>query len=443
MEPSDSDLAREVVPLLQDLLRADTSNPPGHETRAAVVLKAYLEAAGLPCELVAREPERANLIARIEGTGEGPSLALLGHTDVVPVEDAPDWERGPFSGDLDDNGYVWGRGAVDMKNQTAARAVAIALLARSGWRPRGDLVFVAQADEEDGTHQVGLTWLRHQRPDLACDYSLDEGGGMRLELADGRVLVTLNVGEKATLPALVTVLGEAGHASVPSPSNAVLRLSTIIGRLGQYQPERTVTPAGRRMLELLVGSPDGNLEEAIARAGSLHPWLERTLPARFCTTISPTRLTGSPARNVIPSRASVECDCRVLPGTTPPQLEAELRRALGDDLAYEIAFLEEPTGGTTSPVDSPLARICQEFLDRHDPGATVFPTISTGFNDSHFMRESFGTTAYGFSPFRRSADIDEDARAHARNERVHVEDLVHTTRFHLFAAQRLSEVGRA
>ena len=175
-------LRDEAVELLRRLLRLDTSNPPGNETAAAELLRAYLEANGVACELVARDPARANLVARLPGTGGGPSLMLLGHTDVVPAV-AEDWSRPPFGGELDDEGYVWGRGAVDMKNEVATRAVAIAHLARSGWRGSGDLLFVAVADEEDGSEGAGMRWLVEARPDLATDYVVNEGAAERLELA--------------------------------------------------------------------------------------------------------------------------------------------------------------------------------------------------------------------------------------------------------------------
>ncbi|MGH9303716.1 MAG: M20/M25/M40 family metallo-hydrolase, partial [Acidimicrobiales bacterium] len=347
--------------------------------------------------------------------------------------------RGPFSGDVDDDGYLWGRGALDMKNETASRAVALGVLARSGFRPRGDIVFIAQADEEDGTDQVGLSWLRHERPDLACTYALDEGGGRRLQLADGRVVVTLDVGSKATLPVLVTALGRGGHASVPPMDSAVLHLATLIERLGSYRSPPVLTPETRHMLELLAAADGDDMAAVLVRAKSLHPWVAESLDARLGTTIAPTRLRGAPARNVVPSRASVECDCRVLPGWTSARLEEELREALGADIPYELDFLEPPTGGTASPVDTPLYRICQEFLDSQDPGSVLLPTVGTGFTDSHFMRESFGTVAYGICPLRHSAD-EVYATEHAENERIHVDDLVYGTRFHLHVAQALAAV---
>ena len=246
-------LHEEAIELTRDLIRVDTSNPPGRETPAAMLLKSYLEAAGVECELIARDPDRANLVARIPGTGGGPSLALLGHTDVVPA-DAQDWAHPPFSGYVDGDGFLWGRGAADMKTETAVRAVAIAELARTGFQPRGDLIYIAEADEEDGTEEVGLIWLAGARPDVRTDLAINEGGGARWELSDGRVVYPINIGEKATLPALVTALGEAGHASTPTAgANAVPRLATLIGRLAAYRTRMRDLPETRAMLELLVG----------------------------------------------------------------------------------------------------------------------------------------------------------------------------------------------
>ena len=440
MPVNERDLRDEALELVRDLIRVDTSNPPGRETPAALVLKKYLEANGIECELVARDPDRANLIARIPGTGEGPSLALLGHTDVVPA-DAQDWKHPPFEAHVDDEGYLWGRGAVDMKNETATRAVAMAELARSGHRPRGDLVYIAEADEEDGTEQVGLIWLVGERPDLRTDYALNEGGGERLVLADGRVVVPIVVGEKATLPVLVTALGEAGHASMPTAgANAVPRLARLIERLAAYRTERHVLPETRAMLEALVGPFDGDVDDAVARASALHSGFPHELPALLGITIAPTRLRGSSARNVMPGRASVECDCRVLPGMTETDLETELRLALGTDLPYELEFLEPPSGGTIASIDSPLYDLCQRFLDERDPGATLLPVLSVGFTDSHYLRQSFGTLAYGFWPSRHTPEEVRSTGFHNKDERIHVDDLGYAAAFHVEVCRRVGEL---
>jgi acetylornithine deacetylase/succinyl-diaminopimelate desuccinylase-like protein len=436
------DLRDETTALLRDLLRVDTTNPPGRETAAATLLKDYLEASGVECELVARDPDRANLVARIRGTGDGPSLALLGHTDVVPADPAG-WQHPPFAGDLDGEGYVWGRGAVDMKNETASRAVALAVVARSGFRPRGDLTMIAEADEENGIEEVGLSWLVRERPDVRADFVLNEGASERLTLADGRTVVTVNVGEKATLPALVTALGRAAHASTPlAGANAVPRLATLIDRLAAYRPKRRVLPETRVLLEALVGDVGDDLDDAIDRAQGLHPAFAELVAPLFATTIAPTRLRGSDARNVMPARASVECDCRVLPGTTEAELEAELAAALGTDVPYEIEFLEPPNGGSISSIDTPLFDLCRRWVDANDPGAILLPTLCTGFTDSHFMRAAFGTVAYGFWPMRHTPYEVAAAGIHSVDERVHVDDLGYATRFHVEACREIGALGR-
>ncbi|MDQ3216840.1 MAG: M20/M25/M40 family metallo-hydrolase [Actinomycetota bacterium] len=434
----DDDVIRsEAIALLGDLLRIDTSNPPGNETPAAELLQRYLKGAGIESELVARDPRRANLVARIRGTGDGPTLTLLGHTDVVPAEE-PNWTHPPFEGHLDDAGYMWGRGATDMKNETATRAVTMALLARGGFKPRGDLWFVAQADEEDGCDEVGLKWLRGERPEIGSDFSIDEGGGIRQELTDGRVMVPINIGEKATLPVLLTAVGEAGHASIPGAAdNAVLRLATLLERVGRYRPKRRLLPETRRLLETLIGSLGDDLDRDLERAAALDPDTRHDLLALFATTIAPTRLRGSSARNVIPGRASAELDCRVLPGTTPDDLVVELREALGDDVAYELEVLEEPTGGTAAPLDTALFAACSSWFAEHEPEATLLPVISTGFTDSHFMRERFGTAAYGIWPVRTTPLDVYHSGFHNVDERIHVDDLVLATQFHLYVVQML------
>src|SRR4051794_10282004 len=247
-------LRDETTGLLRELLRIDTSNPPGNETAAAAVLRDYLEAAGVACELVARDPRRANLVARVSGAGDGPSIALVGHTDVVPAG-AEGWRHPPFAGHLDEAGWVWGRGAADMKNETASRAVALATLARIGIRPRGDVVLIAEADEEEGTAAVGMRWLVRERPDIRTDFALNEGASERLRLADGRAVVTINVGEKGAACARVTALAAGGASSTPhGGTNAVPRLAELIRRLDDHRSRPVMPPAAALAVELLAGS---------------------------------------------------------------------------------------------------------------------------------------------------------------------------------------------
>ena len=212
-------LREEVTSLLQELIGLNTVNPPGNETIAAELLRDYLEPFGVECELYARVPERANLVARIRGRGDGPRLLFLSHTDTV-LADPAEWTVDPWSGELRD-GQVWGRGALDMKGQVGASAVAIASLAREGFEPQGDLIFAATADEEVGEEpDFGLSWLCREHPDaVRCEFAVNEGAGDRVEVG-GHVFYLCAAAEKMSSPFVLRVHGRSGHASLPSIADA-------------------------------------------------------------------------------------------------------------------------------------------------------------------------------------------------------------------------------
>src|SRR3954449_6964363 len=244
-------LRDEVTDLLSRLIQVDTTNPPGNETPAAELLRDYLEANGLECELYARTPERANLVARIRGTGGGPSLLIMGHTDVV-LADPAEWSVAPFGGEVR-NGEVWGRGALDMKGQVAASAVAIASLAREGFRPAGDLIFVASADEEVG-RDFGLSWLCAEHPDaVRAEYCVNEGGGDRVEIA-GVPLYICATAEKMSSPFRLRVRGRSGHASMPGiADNALVKAAALIERLDGFTPEPRLIPEVEALVRTITG----------------------------------------------------------------------------------------------------------------------------------------------------------------------------------------------
>lgn len=196
------------------------------------------------------------------------------------------------------------------------------------------------------------------------------------------------------------------------------------------------------MLEVLLGPVDGDLDAVIEEVRTLHPDLALDLLPLLGATVAPTRLRASEALNVIPGRASVDCDCRLLPGGTADGLESELRRTLGDDLPYELDLLSGVMGGSSSPVGTPLYAACQSFLDEHDPGAILLPILMTGFCDMHFLREAFGTAAYGFWPVRTTPLDVYLSGFHNRDERIHADDLVYAVRFHLHAAHELAAWSR-
>lgn len=432
-------LHAEVLGLARDLIRIDTTN--GNETPAARTLAERLTDAGVEAELVARDPARANLVARIPGRDPGaPSLAFVGHLDVVPA-DARDWTHPPFAAVVDDAGYLVGRGAVDMKNEVAARTVAVLELARRGFAPRGDLWLLMVADEEDGSADVGMRWLLSQRPDIRPTYAVNEGGGQRFELADGRAVLTVAVGEKGTLPARVVATGEAGHASMPTlGDNPLPRLGELLVRLGQGLPTTEDSPLLRTTLAALLGEPVGDgpaeVAEALARARRLHPVLAHSLPPLAGTTMAPTLLGGSAARNVIPARAWVELDCRVLPGSGPAEVERAVAQRLAG-LAYDLEWPEPLVPGSASPASGAVPEAVAAFLAERDPGTTVVPVLCAGFTDSSFLRAAGDTQAYGVNPFRRTPSEVLEAGYHNADERVHTDDLLLSVDFHLDLASRL------
>ncbi len=416
--------------LLRRLIRVDTTNPPGNETAAAELLRDYLEAAGVACELYARVPERANLVARIPGRGDGPSLTLLSHTDVV-LADPAEWARDPFGGELV-GGEVWGRGALDMKGQVAASAVAIASLAREGWRGSGDLIFVAAADEEVGDG-FGLEWLVEAHPDaVRTDFALNEGGGDRVELG-GQALYLCGTAEKMTAPFALRVHGRSGHASTPGiADNALLETVPLLARLADFHVEPQLIPEAELFLRRLLGGlpePAAALEAARA----VGPLAAELLEPLLGMTVAPTRIRASDKRNVIPALCEVEIDVRVLPGQTAADVERVLRERLGEG-DYELENIEE-RGGTRSPAHGQLWDAVESFVAGEEPAAHAVPICVAGFTDSHWLREAFDTVAYGFFP-ARALDPEVAARLiHSADERVPVADLELGARFLRHAAR--------
>jgi len=410
-------LREEVTELLRRLLRVDTVNPPGNETRAALLLQEYLAGSGVESTLLARDPERANLIARLEG-GDGPTIAFLCHTDTV-LADPAEWRRDPWSGDLVD-GEIWGRGALDMKSQVAAGAVALASLAREGFRPAGDLLFIATADEEVG-ECYGLEWLvGAHRDEVRVDYAINEGGGERMRLGDS-VFYTCGTAEKTSAAFRLRVRGRSGHASVPGiADNALVKAASLVEILGRLRLSPTLIPEVRRFFETTLGEvPDPG--HALERARSLGSGAVEVVEPLLAATLAPTMIDASHARNVIPAVCDVTVDCRLLPGQQPEDVEPLLRAALGDG-DWELEWLER-VGGTRSSFETPLWSALEDFVSGIEPGARLLPMCNAGFTDSHFLRDAFGTVAYGFFPMRVMEPELAARLEHSADERIPVDDL--------------------
>lgn len=433
-------LRDEVVSLLQELIRIDTVNPPGNETRAAELLRDYLEEAGVHCEMYARSPERANLVARLAGRGRGPRLLLLSHTDTV-LADPAEWTVDPWSGEVRD-GCVWGRGALDMKGQVAASAVAIASLAREGFRPAGDLIFAATADEELGEGEdFGLSWLCRAHPEaVRCEYAINEGAGDRLEVG-GRVFYLCAAAEKMSSPFHLRVRGRSGHASMPSiADNALVKAARLIERLDAFRPEPTLGPETAGFLAAVTGSVPP-AREALVAARKVDPAAAEVLEPLLSLTVAPTMIEASRKRNVIPGLCEVTVDCRLLPGQTQEEADRTLRAWLGEG-DYEIEW-REGQGGTRSPLATPLWEAVESFLAAAEPGARPVPICVAGFTDSHWLRQAFGTVAYGFFPLKAMSAEVAARLIHSADERIAVDDLELGLRFLRHAAERIGALEDA
>jgi acetylornithine deacetylase/succinyl-diaminopimelate desuccinylase-like protein len=428
-------LREETAGLLQELIRLDTVNPPGNETAAAKHLRGYLEANGVGCELYATVPDRANLVARIPGSADGPRLLLLSHTDTV-LADPQEWALDPWSGELRD-GEVWGRGALDMKGQVAASAVAMASLAREGFEPAGDLIFAACADEEVGAG-FGLQWLVEAHPEaVRAEYCINEGGGDRLIL-DGRVFYVCSTAEKMSAPFRLTVHGRSGHASRPGiADNALVKAAPLIERLGSFRDEPEVGPELAAFLRAVCGEVPAP-RDAITAARRIHPLAGDIVEPLLGTTLAPTMAEASRKRNVIPNRCELTVDCRILPGHTRAEVEAKVASQL-EGAEYELEWIEAQ-GGTRSPVDTPLWDVIETFVAEIEPDAQAVPLLVAGFTDSHWVREAFGTVAYGFFPMR-TMDSELAARLiHSADERIDLDDLELGVRFLRHAAEHVASL---
>lgn len=416
----------EVVGLLRDYLRIDTSNPPGNEMRAARFFRSLFDKEDIRSEIFEVAPGRAVLLARLPGTGAKPGLLLLNHTDVVNAE-RPYWTVDPFSGELKD-GYVYGRGALDMKATGLLEAVTLINLARSGERLRRDVLFLASADEEVGA--LGINWVVTERPDLVkgVEYLLNEGGVID-QIGGAARTYSVGVTEKCPLWLKITARGRPGHGSQPfGRDNAVLTLLRALDRLRRYETPIRVTPAAEAYFKARAATerPERAAKFRNIRAALKDPAFRRTLEADpalnaiIRNTIAITMLEGAPQTNIIPTVAEARVDVRLLPDEDPKVFLEAIRRMIGD-AAVTVEPIGAFTPATASPVDSEVMRAIDRARARHHPEAVLAPVILTGWTESNLMR-TLGIKAYGFEPY--VLDETEQERAHGNDERISVENVM-------------------
>ena len=415
-------LPEQAIGWLQDYLRIDTINPPGNEVAGAAFLAGILEAEGIPVVTAESAPGRGNVWARLEG-GDEPALILLHHIDVVPA-DARYWSTDPLSGERRAQ-YIYGRGALDTKALGIVQLAAFLELYRSGIALDRDVIYMATADEEAGGY-MGVGWLVEEYPELfdGGGYVLNEGGGGAV--ADGEVQVSVEVTQKVPFWIRVTVAGQPGHGSRPQESTAVTRLVAALERLRLHEFEPRVIPVVDRYFRALASSMPGPWRRryadlgAVIREPAVGQDLLRFNASHFAltrNTCAITRLFGSDKINVVPTEASAELDCRLLPDQDAEVFLDELRGVLGEGAGVETLMRFTPA---QSSAETGLFRVIENVSREHFSGATVVPAVLTGFTDSHFLRD-LGITAYGYTPF--VIPSEDFAGIHGNDERISVENV--------------------
>ena len=433
------EVEEEVTHLLSDLIRINTTNPPGNETEAAKYLARHLGSEGFKYELYESAPDRGSVITRIKGTGEKPSLLLLSHLDVVAAN-AEEWSVDPFGGMVKD-GFVWGRGALDMKGMTAIEVMTMKLLKRNNVKLKGDVILAATADEEKGGLAGADYLLRNYPEKVFADYVLNEGGGLAVRTQNKNVY-TVQTAEKGILWFKVKAKGTPGHGSMPDVAdNAIMRMGKVIEKLGNYRSQVLFVPTVKRFLNEIAGE-DASLQQPFSRllanpelsdqvldelAKTAQPLVEEIRP-RIRMTITPTIIHGGTKENVIPSECEATFDCRILPGQTTAQTLDAIKDLLKDvgmeKLTFETVQVNEPS---ESPAETPLYDVITSVLKEFEPNCGVTPMLMTGGTDSRFFRK-MGSVCYGFHPMRPEAPYDKIIkREHGIDERISIENLVFGT----------------
>jgi acetylornithine deacetylase/succinyl-diaminopimelate desuccinylase-like protein len=417
----------EALELFRALLRVDTTNPPGDERAAAEVLADSLRRDGLEPTLLDSAPRRANLVTRLKGTGEKPPLLLTGHLDVVPAE-ASRWKHPPFGAVIDD-GWLYGRGTVDMKNMAAMSAMVLKVLKREGAKLKRDVIFAAVADEELGCTLGSQHLVDHHADLVRAEYALGEIGGFTLQMAGAR-LYPVQVAQKGMVWMKARVEGTPGHGSMPREDNPVVGLAAALAKLVPDALPVHPTPALTAFLKGIAATQPLLARVVLplllkpALADRLLPLLPdkgtaRAMSAILRNTATPTVLRAGTKTNVIPSFAEAEIDGRSLPGQSVDDLLREVREVLGPEVTLEVLKTLEPVAVSH---ETPMFQVLSDALRRMDPAGIPVPYIIPGFTDAAAFSR-LGTTWYGFAPivFPAEPKVSFSELFHGDDERIPVD----------------------
>ncbi len=426
----------DITTFLSDLIRINTTNPPGNETDAAHFIADYLAKDGFKSEIIESGPGRGSLITRLKGTGEKPNLLLLSHLDVVAAN-STEWTVNPFSGAVKD-GFVYGRGAIDMKGMTAVEVITLKLLKQNNIPLKGDVVLAATADEERGGEDGAGYLIRNHKEKFWCPYVLNEGGGTAFP-QNGHNVFPIQTAEKGILWFKIKAKGTPGHGSTPNMAdNAIARINKVITKLSSYQPPTVYVPTLKEfisqvvktnpMLEpdltRLLANPDQS-DEILVEIAKKDKALSEEIWPRTKTTITPTIIHGGIKENIIPSECEATFDCRVLPGQSVEETLTLIKSMLAEldsgKLSYEILQMHD---GNESTTQTPLYEAIKGVLKEYEPECGITPTLTTGGTDSRFFRET-GSVCYGFHPVIPEEPNDEyEKRMHGIDERLSIKNLV-------------------
>jgi len=417
---------QEAVELLSSLLKINTTNPPGNEIEAAKFIAGRLSKEGIQSTILESAPGRGNIVARLKGTGEEKPLLLISHLDVVEANES-EWSHGPFSGEIAD-GFIWGRGAVDMKNMAAMEIMTMLLLKRSGAPLKRDVIFAGVADEEAGG-SFGAKWLAQNHPDLIkAEYALNEAGGFTIHV-NGKRYYPIQIAEKGYVWIKLTARGIPGHGSMPTADNAVVRISRAVDAIAKKGLRMHVT----RPVEVFIRSlaETQTFPTSLAMKGLLSPFFHsfivkhlvankdqaRNFTAFLHNTANPTMLNAGAKVNVVPSSASVTLDCRILPGMNNEKLLAELKEVIGEGIEFEILSSAPPR---EFDYRTPLFETIKRNVVKADPEGIPVPYMLIAFTDAQHLA-GLGIKTYGFSPIKLGPDLPYTKLPHGIDERIPTE----------------------
>ncbi len=430
------------IDILQTLVRFDTTNPPGNEEAAIAWIKSLLDQYGIASQTYAKFPHRPNLVARLKGEGNAPPLLLQGHIDVVTTKNQQ-WEHPPFGGEIID-GYIWGRGTLDMKGAVAMMISAFIKAKKNNVKLPGDVILTVLADEEEGS-SAGAAFLVEEHPELFKDvrFAFGEFGGFTMETA-GKRFYPIMVAEKQICWMKLTFHGQAGHGSLVHHSGAMAKLGKALTTLDQKGLPVHVTSAARLMFEGMAEAlpfPKNMIIKSILNPAltdtilkSLGKNSELFYPLMH-NTVNPTIIKGGDKVNVIPSEITVQLDGRLLPGFSAEDMITELHQLLGDDLKIEIVAADKGPSAPNMSLFPVLAKILKEA----DPSGHPMPFFLAAVTDARFFSR-LGIQTYGFTPMQLAPDFKFSSLVHAANERIPVEAVDFGTNAIYKALQRFGEI---